>query len=71
MSVRRVVIDDRQPTHPPLPREYTCAGCEGTGDGSSSTPPGGWLYVYEVAGDGRQLRGYFCCKPCIGDWTER
>ena len=68
MSVRRVAIDDRRPTQPAKEREYRCAGCEGTGDGSSSAPPLGWLYVYEVT-DGRKLHGYFCCRPCIGDWA--
>lgn len=71
MAVRRVVIDDKRSTHPPLPREYTCAGCEGTGDGSSSTPPVGWHILYEVGSEGRKLCGYFCCVPCLGDWSGR
>lgn len=69
--MRRVVIDDRRPTHPPLMREYTCAGCEGTGDGSSSTPPVGWSVVFDATERGRSLMGYFCCKPCLGDWVAR
>jgi hypothetical protein len=68
--VRRIVIDDRGPSRPPLVREYACAGCEGTGDGTSSTPPAGWTIAYLVTEDGRRrLHGYFCCKPCIGDWA--
>jgi hypothetical protein len=69
--VRRVVIDDRKPTLPVQAREYFCAGCEGTGTGSTSVPPMGWLIVYEVTNNARTLHGYFCCKPCMVDWVER